>query len=214
MIEPLAYARLAVLVGALALVTSCTSPNSSESTAAPWDPYGLVPTEGEYRQIIEKAVRSMARLPITDESAEAQRDYFADGEIVYAEYEAATFAYASCLRDKGLEVLGPVNYRNGGGLLVIAGFDPANSLDVLVMNPPDWDYTPDLEWCMSVWLERVERVWMDQHEPTVTDIEQWQQAAWDCARERDLPLSNPPTLDDAHRAVREGCEPWLALRGG
>lgn len=141
------------------------------------------------------------------------RDYFADGEVTYSEYESVNYALASCLEERGLQVLGPVDYENGGGLMVVPGFDPANNLDVLIVDPPDWDYTTDADFCMSVWLERLERVWLDQHEPTQTEIQTWHEAAWECARERGLPLSDPPNPEDARLAVREGCEPWLALRG-
>jgi hypothetical protein len=64
--------------------------------------------------------------------------------------------------------------------------------------------------CESQWSYRIEQVWLRKHAPTQEEVRAWSERAWRCARERGLPLSDPPTEVDALDAVSFGCHPWEA----
>lgn len=141
-----------------------------------------------------------------------QEDIFADGMITFAEYERAVTAGIQCMRDEGFDVEGPLRYP-AGYLLIAPGFDPRDRLTLRGINTEQADGLDRFglanERCQAQWYYAVERLWDEQIEPTEDEIRAWLERAWGCAAEGGMPLSQPPTEDEAIAAVRAGCEPWL-----
>lgn len=189
------------------LMVACTSDGSEEESAVspsePWDTHGLVPATGPHREVIIEYLRAEYDLPYTEESLAFHREIFADGEVTYEEYERAVYATIECARDRGFEVEGP--WR---GLSVQIGRDITKILAVTYVDRPDGHLAIE---CQEMWSLRIETIWVIATAPTEQEVQIWLEAAWDCASERGLPLSDPPTIEEAQDATRQGCQPWLAL---
>lgn len=170
------------------------------------DPYGLVPVLGTHREMIAAAVSAMdPEVSLTEESISFHREVFGDGELTAAEYERGVLADAECLTEQGFEVEGP--YR---GLVLGVGLDSSRILTFTATDAPGIDDA--WEACSQQWRYTIERVWNTILTPTEAERQIWLEAAWECARDRGLPLSDPPTEDEALEVSGPGqCQPWLAL---
>lgn len=226
-----AHWRKAGVACALVLLVACagsspgtTSQPSTASTAVGsgvdrFDTFTLItPSEilpesgGAHRAFIEEAVTIAVvnEYRFTEASALFHKEVFADGEVTRAEYERSKFASADCLRELGHTVLGPIEFGPDTGRLVFVGGDPRDYLHWLIVEPGD-TASDDGMLCQELWDFTVSHVWLSIHTPTELERQLWLTAAWDCARDKDLPLSDPPTEREAADAVAFGCEPWHAL---
>lgn len=135
---------------------------------------------------------------------------FADGEVTFAEYERATVAAIQCMRDEGFQVEGPLRYPDGGLLIVEPGHDPRLRLSLRadVGNDPTDRFGRVNGRCRAQWSYAIEQVYLRQFAPSEEEVRAWLERAWACGRERGLPLSNPPTENEALDAVGQGCRPW------
>lgn len=141
-----------------------------------------------------------------------QDEVFADGIVTFAEYERAMTARVECLRAEGYDVEGPLAYPDGG-LSLAPGDDPRLSLSFQIFgdlpaaeNPAD---DVDIR-CQSQWSLAIEAVWDAQNAPSEQEVQTWLERAWRCAAERGMPLSDPPTVDEAMLSVIRpyNCTPW------
>lgn len=139
-----------------------------------------------------------------------QREVFADGRVTFNEYERAMFAAIECMRDEGFNVEGPLRYPDGP-LLLAPGIDPRHRLTLLARGvPPD----PDDRFggvnarCLAQWSYAIEQAYLRQFAPTPDEVRAWLERAWECLEEKGLPLSSPPTEQDATLSVLQGCRPW------
>lgn len=139
-----------------------------------------------------------------------QDEVFADGQVTFGEYERAMVASVGCMRDEGFNVEGPLRYPDGP-LLVEPGVDPRHRLTLLARSVTD-----DQRWgevngrCQAQWSYAIEQVFLRQFTPTQAEIRAWLERAWACLREKGVPLSNPPTEEDAMQSIPYGCRPWEA----
>ncbi len=189
------------------LIVGCSGPIGDTTVpAGEADPFGLIPDSGPHREFISYAVRMIdPDTRLTEESIAFHREVFADGELTAAEYERGVFADAECLTAQGFEVDGP--YR---GLVLVVGVDSSQILTFAATDAPGIDEA--WEECSRQWRYTVERVWNQILDPTEEEREIWLEAAWECARERGIPLSDPPTEDEALAVSGpEQCQPWEAL---
>lgn len=194
------------------LLVGCSAqPTTNPPLHEAWDPHGLVPTAGPHKELISDSVRTNAELPLPDESIALHLRVFADGQVEYSEYEEAMFAAAECAAEMGHEIVGPFvsDPAEGWGQIEV-GVDPSNFLMVLARDPSP-QFGEDAELCQSVWQWRIDDVWRAIHEPTESEIRLWLRAAWSCAKQQGIPLSDPPTEEEAVDAVSLGCRPWDAL---
>lgn len=145
--------------------------------------------------------------------AALQQQVFADGEVTFDEYERAVTAGIECMRDEGFDVEGPMRYPDGY-LVISPGFDPHLQLTLRARGTDAGDgvdrFGPVNERCQAQWYYAIEQIWIEQNEPTQAEINAWLERAWDCAREKGLPLSNPPTEAEAMESTAYGCEPWVS----
>ncbi len=138
-----------------------------------------------------------------------QREIFADGQVTFDEYERAVTAAIGCIRDEGFRVEGPLRYPDGY-IVVTPGSDPRRSLTYRISPGDDpQDRAGEVDGrCQAQWSYAVSAVHVRQVEPTEDEIQSWLQRAWDCAREKGLPVSTPPTVKEATDAVVFDCRPW------
>lgn len=192
------------------LVVGCSAGSNSVSfpDIDEWDPHGLVPAVGPHRDLIADSVRSNAELPLPEESVAFHMEVFSDGLVEFSEYEAAMFAATECARDMGHEIVGPLvsDPAEGWGTIEV-GTNPSQYLMVLARDPSP-QFGEDAELCQGIWAWRIENVWQAILEPTEQEIQLWLEAAWSCAEQRGLQLSDPPTEEEAVDAVAFGCRPW------
>lgn len=190
------YVRPVRHFGAILLALATLSACSGETSPTPLVFEGRLPAD-----------------PGPDAGGQAlQRTIFADGEVTFDEYERAVTAGVQCMRDEGFDVEGPLLYPEGF-LVVAPGFDPRNRLTFRAIDTEQSDGVDRFgqvnERCEAQWYYAVERLWDEQFEPTEEEIRAWLERAWECAEENGLPLSNPPSEEEATTAVQHGCEPWL-----
>ena len=142
---------------------------------------------------------------------------FADGKVDFAEYEAAMFHTVACVAAEGYEVDGPLRFPDGF-LVLYPGVDPRVYLTYQVIAPPDSNTQADIELsavmetCDVEWRWWVEQSWLRQHVPTEAEVQRWLDRAWECAREREYEIGDPPSVDDDLMSVvfpGSGCQPWL-----
>jgi hypothetical protein len=139
-----------------------------------------------------------------------QEEVFADGEVTFDEYERAMTAAAQCMRDGGFDVEGPLRYPEGG-LAVEPGVDPSIRLDILALaitGDASDRYGEVNGRCQAQWSYAIETVWFRQNAPTEEEIQAWLDRAWDCLDTLGVPVSNPPTVEEAVGSVAHGCKPW------
>lgn len=197
-------------------VPDSSGTTSSTSSQAPTftitEPGELVPKVGVHIDSISEAVRAAIsnEYRFTEESLAFQIEVFSDGELTRAEYERAKFAAADCQRARGHNVIGPLQYGpDTGGLLWIGG-DPRRFVYTFIVDPGP-TASDDGQLCQEIWDFTVTETWVAIHEPTEEEKVLWLEAAWTCARERGLPVSDPPSEREAMNSTAHGCEPWLAL---
>lgn len=137
-----------------------------------------------------------------------QEAIFADGKVTFDEYERAFSAAIQCMRDEGFDVEGPLRYPDGY-VPVMPGFDPRLKLTLNAHVGEDAEdrFGEVNARCQAQWSYAVEWVFLHQFAPTEEEIQRWLERAWACAREHGLPVSDPPTVEEAIRAVPP-CEPW------
>lgn len=137
-----------------------------------------------------------------------QEAIFADGVVTFDEYERAFAAAIQCMRDEGFDVEGPLRYPDGF-VAVQPGFDPRLKLTLVAHVEGDENdrFGEVNARCQAQWSYAVEWVFLHQFAPTEAEIQAWLERAWECARRLGLPLSDPPTVEDAVNAVPP-CEPW------
>jgi hypothetical protein len=140
-----------------------------------------------------------------------QQEIFADGEVTSDEYERAVTATVQCIRDEGFGVDGPLRYPEGY-TVTVPGYDPSLWLLYRIDAGDDpQDRAGDVDGrCQAQWSFAVQAVYTRQFEPTEEEIRAWLQRAWDCAKEKGLPLSSPPTVQEATDVVAFDCRPWLS----
>jgi len=165
---------------------------------------------GPDQALIEEALQ--APLPTDPGShvggAALERQVFADGHVTFDEYERAVLSAIQCVRDQGFTVVGPYRYPEGP-LVYSPGEDPSYRLTYGVIDTADEPRQGEvLARCEAQWLYRIQYVWLGKHAPTAAETQAWLERAWACARARGVPLSEPPTEDDAMDAVAAGCRPW------
>lgn len=181
------------------------------TSSNPLDPYELLPRTGEHLDDITYAVGVAVNngYAFTDDSVAFHREIFADGTVDRAEYERAVFAAAECMGDLGYNIEGPFQYGPNTGEFVTVGSNPADHMYYWAINaPPTFD--ADIEVCQELWEFTISEVWNAVNLPTEAERQAWLEAAWNCARERGLTLSEPPTELEAMQVASE-CEPWNAL---
>jgi hypothetical protein len=138
-----------------------------------------------------------------------QESVLADGYLTFADYERAVRATVDCIREQGFAVDGPTRFPDAPFIVVVPGVDPSLRFVWTFEDVPDQGALDEVaESCRAQWSYWVEHAWDLQNEPSEQDIQAWLDRAWQCARDRDLPLSDPPTEDDATAAVAAGCRPW------
>jgi hypothetical protein len=144
-----------------------------------------------------------------------QEQVFADGVVTFDEYRRAVLAAVECVRAEGFQVAGPFRFPEPGAVLAVEpGVDPGLRLSwtVTVRDAGEDQRLSEVDArCQSQWSYRIEQVWLRKHAPTQEEVQAWLERAWGCARERGLPLSDPPTEVDALDAVSFGCHPWEAV---
>lgn len=141
-----------------------------------------------------------------------QAEVFADGIVTADEYERAMVAMVQCMREEGFDVLGPLRYPEGA-LSISPGIDPRYRLGVVARNVPaaeEGRWSEVSGRCQAQWSYAIEQVYLRQFNPTQDEIRAWLERAWACAKEKGLPLSDPPTEQEAVRSVAYGCQPWEA----
>lgn len=140
-----------------------------------------------------------------------QEQVFADGKVTFDEYERAMTAAIQCMRDEGFDVEGPLRYPDGY-LVVSPGWDP--TLWLTLQARPGDDPTDRFgrvnARCIAQWSFAIESVYLRQFSPTEDEVRAWLERAWACRVEKGLPISNPPTEEEAGEAVAYGCRPWEA----
>lgn len=202
--------QLAVVVLVGGLLAGCGGP---ESPGAPPAPQGVSPLSRIPFDEISLGVD-----PGPDRGGRAlKEEVFADGEVTFDEYERAMAAYAECLRDEGFDVRGPMPYGPDVGMSLSPGEDPRTHLivildEVLDAAADEW-YSEVDERCQEQWSFAIETVWREQNVATESDLQQWLERAWECARQRGTALSDPPTeleatLSAMHGFFGDGCVPW------
>ncbi len=138
-----------------------------------------------------------------------QEQIFADGQVSFDEYERAFAAAVQCMRDEGFDVEGPLHYPDGY-LVVEPGWDPRHWLTSRAHtgdDPTDL-YGEVNARCQAQWSYAVGTVYRRQFQPSEAEVQAWLEQAWQCAREKSLQVSAPPTVDEAMTAVTFGCRPW------
>jgi hypothetical protein len=138
-----------------------------------------------------------------------QQAIFADGVVTHDEYERAYTAAIQCMRGEGFEVEGPLRYPDGP-LVFTVGADPRLRLTLAARpgDDPEDRFGEVNGRCLAQWSYAVEQVYLRQFAPTEDEFQAWLERAWECARDRGLPLSDPPTSQEASDAVLFGCQPW------
>jgi len=94
-----------------------------------------------------------------------------------------------------------------GTTAVIVGVDPGLYMDYWTVNASS-TIDADFEYCQGLWEFTVAHVWLAANEPSESERQRWLEAAWDCARELGMTLSEPPSRENATDAVAMGCGPW------
>jgi hypothetical protein len=148
--------------------------------------------------------------PGPDVGGKALRDeVFSDGEVTFDEYERAVTAAVQCMRDAGFDVEGPLQYPDGG-IVVVPGWDPRLRLGIRAHPGEDpQDIFGDVNGrCQAQWSWHIEQVWFQEHEPTEAETQAWLERAWECAGRQGAPIASPPTVEDALNSVAYGCRPW------
>lgn len=207
--------RIGFVVVALLLVGCADATGEPGGTvqSGTSDPNGLVPVSGLHRELIAEVISRTAELPVSDESVALHREVFGDGEVTFSDYERAIGAAAQCLRDFGYEVEGPFRYGEGGSIHIEPGVDPNQIISFHAVDPPD-SFSADSETCQGLWQWRIEDAWFTLIAPTEQEIQVWLEAAWDCAREMGISISDPPDFAIDSGLIPfgpDGCEPWTAL---
>lgn len=196
----LPWPRAGIVAGALAAVVAF----------AVGDGAAVGGPAGPDQELIEEAMRApLPGDPGPDVGGRAlEREVFADGLVTFDEYERAVVAAIQCLRDEGFTVVGPYQYPEGP-LVYSPGDDPSIRLTYGVIDTGDEPRQGQaLERCDAQWLYRIRYVWLGKHAASDAEIQAWLERAWACARQKGLPLSDPPTEEDADNAVFHGCRPW------
>ncbi|MEX2323520.1 MAG: hypothetical protein WEA29_07090 [Acidimicrobiia bacterium] len=144
-------------------------------------------------------------------------EVFADGVVRFDEYERAMDAYAQCVREEGFPVDGPSVQSPQVGALIAPGEDPGDLLIVSFPGVFDASESERLSLadirCQEEWRYAIEFVWREQNRATGEDLQRWLDRAWECARLRGFPLSDPPTEIEAVMSAHDGfagdgCVPW------
>ena len=203
-------ASLAWVVGAVLLVSSCTSRPPTTSVVPP-DPNNVLPASGPQLQAMIEVLEKSADLPWSEESIQLHRDVFADGEVTYSEYERAMHAVASCVRSYGYTIEGPLYYGEGGLIVVEPGADPRWIITPYLGIAVGPGFEDDASYCQELFQRRIEQVWAASMQATEAEMQDWLDAAWECARERGIEISSPPDERVDLVNVVPPCEPWLAL---
>jgi hypothetical protein len=131
---------------------------------------------------------------------------FADGRVTFAEYERAKNESAECIRRAGLTVEGPfrVGENPASGYVVVPGYDSHLWLmmhHIVIDDDDDRRWSVESARCQAQWSERIEQVWLGQHEPTEAQIQKWWANLYQCAAEMGL-------TEDQATAVTLQCRPW------
>lgn len=135
---------------------------------------------------------------------------FADGLVTFDEYERVVLAAMQCVRNEGFNVEGPFRYPHPNAELAIeAGTDPTLRLSWHGLNIKEEERFGEVTAaCQAQWSHRIEQVWLRKNAPTQDEIETWLERAWECATQKGLPVSDPPTEEEALNGVHYGCRPW------
>lgn len=143
------------------------------------------------------------------EGLRMQESILADDRVTFADYERAVRATVECIREQGFAVDGPTRFPDAPIIVVEPGADPSMRFVWTFPDVPEQVVRDEVaEGCRAQWSYWVERAWELQNEPSEQDIQDWLERAWQCARDRDLALSDPPTEEDATAAIAAGCRPW------
>jgi hypothetical protein len=196
---------VAVLAAATLLASGCSSPPAYDE-ARPRASTTLGAVDG---RTPHDDAGFASPPPVDEAAADLQERVLADGEVTPAEYEQATQATVDCVRAEGYTVEGPARYPDAPVYHSAPGADPRDYLYWAATGVDDDEaFYAVSDRCTAEWSERVEAAWQAQHAPSEEEVQAWLERAWECMRERGLPLSDPPTDEEADLSIQHGCRPW------
>ncbi len=178
----------------------------------------LPPAEGSSPSTtptVSTSLRQATAPRLPEDLPEYQSGILADGEVTFAEYEQAVLATVECLRDRGVEVVGPYREsdagRYGGSLFVIGPRD-LSRFYLWDLRSPTLEGIEEAEAaneeCRREYFDWVEIVYADSNEPTQAEWADWYRRLQTCleANGVEVPADDPTTLNllaTEHRTL--GC---------
>jgi hypothetical protein len=130
----------------------------------------------------------MVELALKDGS-DFQRDILEDGEVTSAEYERAYSATVGCMRDAGLEVIGPYAIM-ADRYLTYSVRDAPGSDDAMIA-------------CEEQYLEFVGAVWSEQQTPSGAEAIRVLNAYIECLSSIGIEVPREATLQEVEDAAGE-----------
>jgi hypothetical protein len=127
-----------------------------------------------------------------DESTEEQREALSDGELTFAEYEAAATRTVRCLGDAGLQGEAVLDHNSQTYALGARWQSSGDRAD-------DEEKRAATERCYANHWNGISQAWTAQSTPTESEIDAARQAMAQCMREGGLDVPVPASSQDILR---------------
>lgn len=126
-----------------------------------------------------------------------QREAMADGEVTFAEYEAAALRAVQCVDEINGEIYGEARYDERTHTYQVAARQPPPASGQIDLNSPDQvRMAKATDACWKSHWNGINNAWAAQNQPTEQEMFDARQALAACLREAGIEVPDPASQED------------------